>query len=128
MSKVIKTSKNNLLFIELSADIRNKLQTAKTALELLKAGKEIPNKYIDKALKDLEKVEEIVFIEENLLSHVRKLIKKGMCITTTIITSKGRVNKNYYDQFAGILKGTNATEKLLIERKREKDRESKVMV
>jgi hypothetical protein len=45
---------------ELEANIRNKLQTSKTALDLLKAGKEVPNDFIDKALKDLEKVEEII--------------------------------------------------------------------
>lgn len=45
---------------ELSAEIRNKLQTAITALELLKAGKEVPKDFIDKAFKDLEKIEELI--------------------------------------------------------------------
>lgn len=36
-----------------------------------------------------------------------------------------RVDKHYFDQFAGILKGTNATEWLLRERRRERDRENK---
>ena len=45
---------------ELSAEIRNKLQTATTVLELIKANKEVPKELIDKALKDLKKVEDIV--------------------------------------------------------------------
>ena len=36
-----------------------------------------------------------------------------------------RVDKHYFDQFVGILKGTNATEELLKERRREKNRENK---
>lgn len=60
MSKVIKTPRNNPSFIELSAEIRNKLQAAKTALELVRAGKQVPKDFIDKALKDLVKVEELI--------------------------------------------------------------------
>lgn len=41
---------------EISADIRNKLQTAKTALELLKSNKEVPKEYVEKAIEDLEKI------------------------------------------------------------------------
>jgi hypothetical protein len=74
--------RQNVSLAEVFAAIRNKLQTSKTTLELLKAGKEIPKKYIDKAFKDLEKVEETISIEENLLSHARELWKKGVTITT----------------------------------------------
>jgi hypothetical protein len=41
---------------ELNADLRNKLQTAITAIELMKQGKTVPSKMIETALKDLEKV------------------------------------------------------------------------
>lgn len=41
---------------ELSAEIRNKLQASKTALEMIQAGKELPKGFIDKALKDLEEL------------------------------------------------------------------------
>ena len=63
-------------------------------------------------------------------SKIRKRlnIKPGMRF---VVQEQGRkiiveqVDKNYFDQFAGILKGTNATEDLLKERKREKERENK---
>jgi len=45
---------------ELSADIRNKLQTATTALELLKADKKVSKDFIDRVIKDLEKVEDMI--------------------------------------------------------------------
>ncbi len=45
---------------EVAAEIRNKLQAAKTALELIKAGKKVPTKLIDIAIKDLEKVLDII--------------------------------------------------------------------
>ena len=54
------TIRANKMDKELEAYIRNKLQAAKTALDLLKAGKEVPNDFIDKALKDLKKVEEMI--------------------------------------------------------------------
>ena len=41
---------------ELFAEIRNKLQASKTALESLKAGNVIPEKMIDLAVDDLEKI------------------------------------------------------------------------
>jgi len=41
---------------ELSAEIRNKLQTAMTALESLKAGNKVSDKLIETALQDLDKV------------------------------------------------------------------------
>ena len=60
MAKVIKISKKSIKTREFSAEIRNKLQTATTALEFLKAGKEVSKDLIDKALKDLEKIEEMI--------------------------------------------------------------------
>lgn len=42
-------------FVETSAQIRNYLQPAKTALEMMKDGKRVPQKLIETALKDLEK-------------------------------------------------------------------------
>ncbi len=39
---------------ELIADIRNKLQAPKTALELLSQGKDVPKEFIERALKDLD--------------------------------------------------------------------------
>lgn len=41
---------------ELTADIRNKLQVSLTALETLKDGKAVPEKIIETALKDLNKI------------------------------------------------------------------------
>jgi hypothetical protein len=35
-----------------------------------------------------------------------------------------RVDEQFFDQFAGILKGTKATEELLKERRRDKEREN----
>jgi hypothetical protein len=49
-----------LSLTEISAEIRNKLQTVKTALEFLMAGKDVSNVYIQRALKDLERVEELI--------------------------------------------------------------------
>lgn len=45
---------------EVSADIRNKLQTARTALELLKQNKTVPQEYLNKAIEDLEKIVKII--------------------------------------------------------------------
>lgn len=45
---------------EIKADIRNKLQAPKTALELLFEGKDVSKKFIGKALGDLEKVVKIL--------------------------------------------------------------------
>ena len=42
------------------ADIRNKLQAPKTALELLSQGKDVPEEFIEMALKDLDKMVEIL--------------------------------------------------------------------
>lgn len=41
---------------EKKAEIRNKLQSPKTALELLSQGKDVPREFIKKALKDLDEV------------------------------------------------------------------------
>ncbi len=43
---------------ETIAAIRNKLQAPKTALELLKQGRELPKEFIDNVFKDLEEVAE----------------------------------------------------------------------
>ena len=45
---------------ELFADVRNKLQAAKTALELLKTSKKVSQNLIDIAIKDLAKVEDMI--------------------------------------------------------------------
>jgi len=39
---------------ELIAEIRNKLQPAKTALDLFSKGKDVPSEFIEKAKKDLD--------------------------------------------------------------------------
>jgi hypothetical protein len=52
-------TEKELLIGEIFAEIRNKFQRAKTVLELIKAGKRVPSEFINKALKDLEKIEEI---------------------------------------------------------------------
>ena len=49
----------NKIDVELSAEIRNKIQATTTVLKLLKADKEVPKDLINKALKDLEKVQEM---------------------------------------------------------------------
>jgi len=46
--------------IELLPDIRNKLQTAMTVLESIKADKKVPDRLIEKALKDLDIVVKII--------------------------------------------------------------------
>jgi len=46
--------------IELIADIRNKLTPAKTALELLSQGKDVPKEFIEMALKDLDEAVELL--------------------------------------------------------------------
>ena len=67
-----------------------------------------------------------IVIPSRIRKHLN--IKPGMRF---VVQEKGRkiiveqVDKNYFDQFAGILKGTGATEELLMERKREKERENK---
>jgi hypothetical protein len=49
-------SENNSSLTEISAEIRNKLQAAMTALESLKAGKKVSDQLVETALKDLSKV------------------------------------------------------------------------
>lgn len=49
---------------ESKADIRNKLQVAVTALESIKKDKSISKMMVDSALRDLEKVLEIIGQEE----------------------------------------------------------------
>ncbi len=67
-----------------------------------------------------------IVIPSRIRKHLN--IKPGMRF---VVQEKGRkiiveqVDKNYFDQFAGILKGTNATEEFLMERKRENERENK---
>ena len=67
-----------------------------------------------------------IVIPSKIRKHLN--IKPGMRF---VVQEQGRkiivekVDENYFDQFAGILKGTNATEELLKERKREKERENK---
>jgi len=46
--------------IELSAEIRNKLQSAHTVLELLKKNKEVSKDLVNRAIKDLEEITKIV--------------------------------------------------------------------
>ncbi len=50
----------NLSLTEVSTDIRNKLQTAMTVLESLKAGKKVPDRLIEAAIKDLYKVVRLI--------------------------------------------------------------------
>jgi uncharacterized protein YggU (UPF0235/DUF167 family) len=45
---------------ELIADIRNKLQAPKTALDLISEGKEMPKELIEIAKKDLDDVEHLL--------------------------------------------------------------------
>ena len=45
---------------ETNADIRNKLQAAVTVLELIKNGKIVPSERVEAALKDLEKILELI--------------------------------------------------------------------
>jgi len=45
---------------ELNAEIRNKLQPVKTALELTKEGKKLPKEFLDTALKSLREAEEMI--------------------------------------------------------------------
>jgi len=45
---------------ELNAEIRNKLQPVKTALELTKEGKKLPEEFLDTALKNLKEAKEIL--------------------------------------------------------------------
>jgi AbrB family looped-hinge helix DNA binding protein len=67
-----------------------------------------------------------IVIPSKIRKHLN--IKPGMRF---VVQEQGRkiiveqIDKNYFDQFAGILKGTNATEQLLMERKRERERENK---
>ena len=46
--------------IEVSAEIRNKLQPAVTAIELLEMGRQIPKEFLDIALKQLEEAANIL--------------------------------------------------------------------
>jgi AbrB family looped-hinge helix DNA binding protein len=67
-----------------------------------------------------------IVIPSKIRKHLN--IKPGMRFVVQeqghkIIVEK--VDKNYFNQFAGILKGTNATEELFKERKLEKERENK---
>jgi hypothetical protein len=45
---------------EFTADIRNKLQASRVALEALKDGKTVPVNLVDIALKDLDKILEML--------------------------------------------------------------------
>ena len=45
---------------ELMAEIRNKLTPAKTALDLLAQGKEVPKEFIEMAKKELDKAVELL--------------------------------------------------------------------
>lgn len=42
---------------ELISEIRNKLQTAQTTLELLSDGKDVPSEFIKKALEEIEVID-----------------------------------------------------------------------
>ncbi|MEI6438052.1 MAG: AbrB/MazE/SpoVT family DNA-binding domain-containing protein [Candidatus Omnitrophota bacterium] len=67
-----------------------------------------------------------IVIPSRIRKHLN--IKSGMRF---VVQEQGnkivieQVDQHYFDQFAGILEGTNATEDLLKERKREKERENK---
>ena len=67
-----------------------------------------------------------IVIPSRIRKHLN--IKPGMRF---VVQEQGRkiiveqVDKNYFDQFAGILKGTNATQTLLKERKSQRDKENK---
>ncbi len=45
---------------EIHAELRNKLQTSKTLVELLKEGREIPKEFIELASKHLVEIEELL--------------------------------------------------------------------
>ena len=45
---------------ETSADVRNKLRAGKLALEMLRDGRAVPKKMVELALKDLNKILEIL--------------------------------------------------------------------
>ena len=45
---------------EIKADIRNRLTPAKTALDLLSKGKDVPKKFVEMALKDLNMASELI--------------------------------------------------------------------
>ena len=45
---------------ELSAEIRNKLQAGKSALEALRDGKKVPKELIQVALKDMDRVIKLI--------------------------------------------------------------------
>lgn len=67
-----------------------------------------------------------IVIPASIRKHLN--IKPGMRFVVQeqgdkIIVQK--VDKHYFDQFIGILKGSNATEELLKERRRERERENK---
>ncbi len=50
---------SNQDFIELYAEICNKLQTSRTAFELIKTGKNLSEDYVDRAIEDLIKLEQL---------------------------------------------------------------------
>ena len=52
--------KENLLKTELLAEIRNKLQGSKTALEMILSGKNISRDFAEIALKDLDRAVELL--------------------------------------------------------------------
>ena len=54
------STEKELSLTEFSAFIRNKIQATKTVLELLSTGRKVPNKFIKKAFRDLDKVVEII--------------------------------------------------------------------
>jgi len=45
---------------ELIADIRNKLQTTSTLLERVSQGVSVPDNFVEMALKDMDKVKELL--------------------------------------------------------------------
>jgi AbrB family looped-hinge helix DNA binding protein len=67
-----------------------------------------------------------IVIPSRIRKHLN--IKPGMRF---VVQEQGRriivehVDEHYFDQFAGILKGTNATKELLRQRRRDKERENK---
>ncbi len=53
-------TEQNFSLTEVSAEVYNKLQAAKTVLELLKTDKRVSKEFIDLAIKDLEKIVNII--------------------------------------------------------------------
>ena len=57
---IIMYTEQNFSLTEVSAEVYNKLQAAKTVLELLKTDKRVSKEFIDLAIKDLEKIVNII--------------------------------------------------------------------